>query len=114
MESGEASAHGLGVNVNRVRLMGMMAASAAASTTVAFCGIINFVGLVAPHVMRRLIGSDYRYLLPASALAGTALLMLSDIAAHAIVSPLILPISAITSFVGAPVFIYLLFKGISR
>lgn len=114
MESGEASAHGLGVNVNRVRLMGMMAASAAASTTVAFCGIINFVGLVAPHVMRRLIGSDYRYLLPASALAGTALLMLSDIAAHAIVAPLILPISAITSFVGAPVFIYLLFKGISR
>lgn len=114
MESGEVSAHGLGVNVNRVRLMGMMAASAAASTTIAFCGIINFVGLVAPHVMRRLIGSDYRYLLPASALAGAGLLMLSDIAAHAIVAPLILPISAITSFVGAPVFIYLLFKGISR
>ena len=114
MESGETSAHGLGVNVSRVRLIGMLVASAAASTTIAFCGIINFVGLVAPHVMRRLIGADYRYLLSASALAGAGLLMLSDIAAHAIATPLILPISAITSFVGAPVFIYLLFKGISR
>lgn len=114
MESGEMSAHGLGINVSRVRLLGMLVASAAASTTIAFCGIINFVGLVAPHVMRRLIGSDYRYLLPASALAGAGLLMLSDIVAHTVVAPLILPISAITSFVGAPVFIYLLFKGISR
>lgn len=114
MESGELSAHSLGVNVRRVRLMGMVVASAAASSVIAFCGIINFVGLVAPHVMRRFIGSDYRYLLPASALAGAALLMVSDIIAHAIVAPLILPISAITSFVGAPVFIYLLYKGVSR
>ena len=114
MESGEASAHGLGVNVRAVRLSGMFVAAAAASSIIAFCGIINFVGLVAPHVMRRFIGSDYRYLLPASALAGAGLLLVSDIIAHAIVSPLILPISAITSFVGAPVFIYLLFKGVSR
>ena len=114
MESGETSAHGLGVDVGRVRLAGMLVASAAASAVIAFCGIINFVGLVAPHVMRRLIGADYRYLLPASALAGAGLLMLSDIAAHAIAAPLILPISAITSFVGAPAFIYLLFKGVSR
>ena len=114
MESGEASAHGLGVNVRRVRLGGMLVAAAAASSIIAFCGIINFVGLVAPHVMRRFIGSDYRFLLPASALAGAALLLVSDIAAHAIVAPLILPISAITSFVGAPVFLYLLFKGVSR
>lgn len=114
MESGEMSAHGLGVDVRRVRLMGMLMASLAASSVIAFCGIINFVGLVAPHVMRRFIGSDYRYLLPASALAGAGLLLLSDIVAHAAVAPLILPISAITSFVGAPVFIYLLFKGVSR
>lgn len=114
VESGEASAHGLGVNVRAVRLAGMFVAAAASSSIIAFCGIINFVGLVAPHVMRRFIGSDYRFLLPASALAGAALLLVSDMAAHAIVAPLILPISAITSFVGAPVFLYLLFKGVSR
>lgn len=114
MESGEASAHGLGVNVRAVRLAGMFVASAAAASVIAFCGIINFVGLVAPHVMRRFIGSDYRYLLPASALAGAILLLVGDIVAHAAVAPLILPISAITSFVGAPMFLYLLFKGVSR
>lgn len=114
MESGEAAAHGLGVNVRSVRLAGMFVASAAAASIIAFCGIINFVGLVAPHVMRRFIGSDYRYLLPASAFAGAGLLLVSDIVAHAVVAPLILPISAITSFVGAPMFLYLLFKGVSR
>ena len=92
----------------------MVVASAAASTVIAFCGIINFVGLVAPHIMRRLLGADYRYLLPASALAGAGLLLISDMLCHVIVAPLILPISAITSFVGAPIFIYLLFRGVNR
>ena len=114
IESGEALAHGLGVPVSRVRLISMVVASAAASTVIAFCGIINFVGLVAPHIMRRLLGADYRYLLPASALAGAGLLLVSDMLCHVIVAPLILPISAITSFVGAPIFIYLLFRGVNR
>lgn len=114
MESGEMTAHSLGVEVNRVRLVGMLVGCAAASCVIAFCGIINFIGLFVPHVMRRLIGSDYRYLLPASAVAGSGLLLLSDIAAHTLASPLVLPIGAITSFVGAPVFIYLLFKGVTR
>ena len=114
IEGGEGLAHGLGVPVSQVRLASMVVASAAASTVIAFCGIINFVGLVAPHIMRRLLGADYRYLLPASALAGAGLLLASDMLCHVIVAPLILPISAITSFVGAPIFIYLLFKGVSR
>ena len=114
IESGEGLAHGLGVDVSRVRLASMVVASAAAACVIAFCGILNFVGLVAPHIMRRLLGADYRYLLPASALAGAALLLISDMLCHVIVAPLILPISAITSFVGAPLFIYLLFKGVSR
>jgi len=114
IEGGEGLAHGLGVNVSRIRLASMVVASAAASCVIAFCGIINFVGLVAPHIMRRLLGADYRYLLPASALAGAALLLISDMLCHVVVAPLILPISAITSFVGAPIFIYLLFKGVSR
>lgn len=114
IESGEGLAHSLGISVNGVRLANMLVASAAASTVIAFCGIVNFVGLVAPHVMRRVLGADYRFLLPASALAGAGMLLVSDILCHVVVSPLILPISAITSFVGAPIFIYLLFRGVSR
>lgn len=111
IESGEDLAHGLGVSVKRVRLSSMIVASAAAASVIAFCGIVNFVGLVAPHIMRRVLGADYRYLLPASAIAGAGLLLISDILCHVIVAPLILPISAITAFVGAPLFIYLLYKG---
>ncbi|WP_455163637.1 FecCD family ABC transporter permease [Slackia exigua] len=114
IESGEGLAHGLGVAVGRTRLACMVAASLAAACVIAFCGIINFVGLVAPHITRRLLGADYRYLMPASALVGASLLLLADIACHAVVAPLILPISAITAFIGAPLFIYLLFKGVSR
>lgn len=114
MESGEGSAHGLGVNVKGVRLSGMLVATLAASTVIAFCGTINFVGLVAPHIMRRFVGSDYRYLLPASALAGSGLLLLSDLIASSVVPSVILPISAITSFVGAPLFLFLLMKGMRR
>lgn len=114
IESGEGLAHGLGVSVDGVRLSSMVVASAAASTVIAFCGIVNFVGLVAPHIMRRLLGADYRYLLPASALAGAAVLLAADMLCHVVVAPLILPISAITSIVGAPLFIWLLFRGVSR
>lgn len=114
MESGEGIAHGLGLQVKNVRLANMLVGSLAASSIIAFCGIINFIGLVAPHIMRRFIGNDYRYLVPASALAGAALLLLSDLIARSIAAPAILPISAITSFVGAPVFLYLLMKGMHR
>lgn len=114
MESGEGSAHGLGVSVKNVRLSGMLVATLAASTVIAFCGTINFVGLVAPHIMRRFIGSDYRYLLPASAIAGSGLLLLSDLIANNVVPSIILPISAITSFVGAPLFLFLLMRGMRR
>lgn len=114
IEGGEGLAHGLGVSVRTVRLASMVVASAAASTVIAFCGTINFIGLVAPHIMRRLLGADYRYLLPASALAGAAVLLVSDMLCQVLAAPLILPISAITSIVGAPLFIYLLFKGVHR
>ncbi len=114
MESGEGTAHGLGVNVKRVRLANMLMGSLAAASVIAFCGTINFIGLVAPHIMRRFIGSDYRFLMPASALAGAVLLLLSDLIARMVVPSIVLPISAITSFVGAPVFLYLLMRGMRR
>ena len=76
-----------------------------------FVGIISFVGLIAPHVMRYFVGNDYRYLIPGSAIAGALLLVLADIAAKVIMPPVILPIGALMSFVGGPVFLFLLFKG---
>ncbi len=114
LESGENSAKGLGVDVNLMRLIGMTICSFTASTIVSFVGIINFVGLVSPHLMRRIIGNDYRFLLPASALMGALMLLLSDIVARLVVAPVVLPIGAITSFLGAPLFLYLLFKGGKR
>ena len=80
-------------------------------------GIGGFVGLVggavgaAFHIVRRFVGSDYRFLLPCSALAGSILLLLGDLAAKAILPPAILPIGAITSFLGAPLFLLLIFRG---
>ncbi|MBP8641174.1 MAG: iron ABC transporter permease [Oscillospiraceae bacterium] len=114
LQSGENSAKGLGVNVDTMRIVGMIVCSFTSAVIVSFVGIINFVGLVSPHVMRRLIGDDYRYLLPASALAGSLMLLLSDTVARLVVAPVVLPIGAITSFLGAPLFLYLLFKGVKN
>jgi len=108
--SGDDQAKSLGVNVDRARLVGMLVCSLTASTIVSFVGIINFIGLVAPHLVRRFVGSDYRYLLPASACMGSLLLLFSDTVARLAVAPVILPIGAITSFLGAPLFMYLLFR----
>lgn len=114
LQSGEATAKGLGVNTDRLLLSSMVVCSLTSSIIVSYIGIINFIGLIAPHLMRRVIGSDYRYLLPASALMGSILLLLSDTVARLVVQPIILPIGAITSFLGAPLFLYLIFKGGKR
>ena len=114
LQSGEDTAKGLGVNTNRFLLSSMVICSVTASVIVSYCGIINFIGLIAPHLMRRVVGSDYRYLLPASALMGSVLLLLSDTVARLVVQPVVLPIGAITSFLGAPLFLYLIFKGGGR
>lgn len=111
MESGADTAKSLGVNTRAVMLISMGIGSLAAAVAVSFVGIISFVGLVAPHIMRRFVGNDYRYLIPCSAVAGSLLLILADTFARLIISPVILPIGAITSFLGAPLFLYLLFRG---
>lgn len=114
LQNGEATAKSLGVNTDRLLLGSMVVCSLTSSVIVSYIGIINFIGLVAPHLMRRVIGSDYRYLLPASALMGSVLLLLSDTVARLVVQPIVLPIGAITSFLGAPLFLYLIFKGGKR
>ena len=110
-ESGELSALGLGVNANSVRLATMAVGSLVTSIVVSLVGIISFVGLIAPHIMRRVLGGDNRYLLIGSGLMGSVLLTLSDLFARMAIAPIVLPIGAITSFLGAPLFLYLLFKG---
>lgn len=111
MESGADTAKSLGVNTRAVMLISMVICSLTAAIAVSFVGIISFVGLVAPHIMRRFVGNDYRYLIPCSAVAGALLLILADTFGRLIIAPVILPIGAITSFLGAPVFLYLLFRG---
>ncbi|WKY48159.1 iron ABC transporter permease [Eubacteriaceae bacterium ES3] len=111
MDSGEDAARSLGVNVEQSRFGGMMVSSLITAVTVAFLGSIGFVGLVAPHMVRRIIGGDHRFLIPISALMGAVILLLSDTLARTIVSPIVLPVGAITSFLGAPLFLYLLIKG---
>ena len=78
LQGGESTAKGLGVNTDRLLLLSMVVCSLTASVIVSYIGIINFIGLIAPHLMRRVIGSDYRYLLPASALMGSLLLLRRD------------------------------------
>lgn len=114
LESGDDIASSLGVNVGRTRLVGMMLAALLSAVAVSFLGIIAFLGLVAPHVMRRLIGSDYRYLIPGSCVMGAFLLLASDTISRTIIAPIVLPVGAITSFMGAPLFLYLLVKGYRR
>ena len=111
MQGGEDTAKGLGVNTQQILIIGMVVSSFTASVIVSYIGIINFVGLIAPHMVRRFVGTDYRYLLPASGLAGAILLLLSDTVARLAVAPIVLPIGAITSVLGAPLFLWIIFKG---
>ncbi|OEU68216.1 MAG: iron ABC transporter permease [Desulfovibrio sp. S3730MH75] len=111
IEAGDETAKGLGVKVERVRLTGMLLASLVTSVIVSFLGIIGFVGLVCPHMVRRMIGDDYRFLLPGSCLLGAVLLLTADTAARLMLAPNVLPVSVLTAFLGAPIFIWLIIRG---
>lgn len=110
IETGEETAKGLGVRVKRVRLLGMLLASLLTAVLIAFLGVIGFIGLVVPHLVRKTIGSDHRFLLPASLLVGGILLLLSDTVARLLLAPHVLPVSVLTAFLGAPVFFALIIK----
>jgi iron complex transport system permease protein len=111
IDAGDETAKGLGIRVERVRMIGMLVASLVTAVTIAFLGIIGFVGLVIPHMVRRIIGSDHRFLLPASLITGGLLLLASDTVARLMLAPHVLPVSVLTAFMGAPVFIYLILRG---
>ena len=114
VDAGDETAKGLGVKVERLRLIGMLVSSFVTALVVSFLGIIGFVGLVCPHIVRRLIGSDHRFLLPATVVVGAMLLLASDAAARLILAPHLLPVSVLTAFMGAPVFICLIVRGYRR
>ena len=112
--SGEETAISLGINVRRLTLINMVLCCLCSSVVVSNVGLISFIGLVAPHIVRMVVGNNHVYLIPGSVLGGAALLLLSDLFARTAISPVILPIGAITSFLGGPLFLYLLFKGGKR
>ncbi len=111
IDAGDETAKGLGVRVERVRMVGMMLASILTAVIISFLGIIGFVGLVVPHMVRRIVGSDHRFLLPAAVLGGALLLLVSDTAARLMLAPHVLPVSVLTAFMGAPVFLFLIIRG---
>ncbi|MBT2758321.1 iron ABC transporter permease [Mesobacillus foraminis] len=109
-ELGDEIATGLGGYVQRQRFILLMISTALIGGSVAFAGGIGFVGLMAPHMARRLVGSDFGALLPVSALLGGILVMVADLIGRTLFSPLEIPTGVFTASIGAPYFIYLLFK----
>lgn len=111
---GDAAAYHMGVPVQRLKRLSILAVAAACGAAVAATGAISFVGIVVPHLLRLAIGPSHRFLLPASALGGAALLLLADSVARIVVAPAELPIGIITALLGAPVFLMLILGRNSR
>ena len=113
MEAGEDVARGLGVDIRSTRVLGLVFSAVITAIVVSFMGIIGFIGLIAPHIVKRLIGDDFRYLLTGSMLVGALVLLLSNIVGSYAFG-MSVPVGIITSFIGGPVFIYILIRGYRR
>ena len=112
--TGDDTARGLGVDVNQLRLAGMFLAALVAALATAFHGVIAFLGLLAPHIGRRLAGADHGLLIPYACVVGSLLLLTADTLGRLLVGSGTLPVGVLTSFMGAPLFLYLLMKGFNR
>ncbi|AHF65968.1 ABC transporter permease [Pseudomonas cichorii] len=108
---GESEARHLGINVEALKRELVFCTALGVGAAVAAAGLIGFIGLVVPHLVRLLVGPDHRVLLPASALAGASLLLFADIFARLVLAPAELPIGIVTALLGAPFFLYLLVRG---
>jgi iron complex transport system permease protein len=111
LASGEETAKGIGVNVEGIRMSGMLTVALVSALATAFHGVIAFVGLIAPHMARRLVGDDHRLLIPFSSVLGALLLLSADTLGRVVLGSGALPVGVITSFLGAPMFLYLLIRG---
>jgi iron complex transport system permease protein len=105
--AGDDAARTLGVNVTGVRLQLIVVAAVLTATTIAFTGIIGFVGLVGPHIARLIIGSNHRFLIPFSAIIGALLLVVADTVGRMALAPAVMPVGIVDAIIGAPIFIYL-------
>jgi iron complex transport system permease protein len=108
---GEKRALELGVEVERTKRLLLVTAGALTAIAVSVCGIIGFVGLVVPHIVRLLVGPSHRGLLPVSLLVGASMLGIADLLSRTVISPNEIPVGVVTTFVGAPLFVYLLRRG---
>jgi iron complex transport system permease protein len=110
LSMGQDAAAARGVDVARSERIALVSASLATGSAVAMAGPVSFVGLIAPHLVRLIVGADHRLVLPASALFGAAFLIGCDLVARTIIAPLELPVGIITAMIGGPVFLWLLFR----
>jgi iron complex transport system permease protein len=108
LQFGDEQAANLGVQVRKVRLLIIFFSTLTTATVIAFAGIIGFIGLVVPHIIRILVGGDHRQLLPLSMLGGAFFLLFADILARVVLAPQELPVGIITAMTGAPFFLWLL------
>lgn len=108
---GDAAAKSLGVGVEHLRFAAMLLASVITAVCVSFLGIIGFVGIICPHIVKKLLGQDHRFSVPASALSGSLLLLLADTVSRSLGNGTALPVGAITSLLGAPFFVAIIFSG---
>ena len=109
--SGDAAAASMGVNVRSLRFVSLLFSSMITAVCVSFLGIIGFVGVICPHIAKKLLGHDHRYSIPASMLSGALLLVLADTLSRSIGNGSALPVGAITSLLGAPFFMIILLSG---
>ena len=114
LQLGEADAYHLGVDVRRLKRRIVLCAAAAVGAGVALSGMIGFVGLVVPHLVRLAIGAGHRFVLPCAALLGAALTILADLLARAVATPAEIPVSLVTSAIGAPFFLWLIARARPR
>ena len=111
LDAGEGFARSVGVHTTLLRFVSLLIASLLGALCVSFCGIIGFIGIIAPHIMKRLVGNDHRILIPSSFLAGSLLLIFCDIMTRLIGAGTSLPVGAVTALIGTPFFLIILFTG---
>lgn len=111
LASGEEYAKSLGVRVNKTRFISILLSALITSMCVSFLGMISFIGLLGPHISKKLFGKDHQIYIPASAIIGATILLSADMVSRTIAQPVVLPVGAITSFIGAALFLYILIKG---
>ena len=108
--SGDVAARSMGVNVDSLRFWSLLAGSLITAVCVSFLGVIGFVGIICPHIAKKLLGQDHRYTIPVSALLGSLLLLVSDTLSRSVGGGTALPVGAVTSLLGAPFFLAIIFS----